>query len=300
MGSRAFLFFSEASRWTFRPDIFISENEAHFSSGLPAPLTWFQKLILLKIVATISAFVGAVIASIIVCPPCIVAALLKVPDTPRAPYDAAPRVWSKILLAFTGVRIVVHGRERIADASPHVIVANHVSWFDIPAVASQLQRGRFVSKAEVFRVPLFGHAMRAVGMIPIERQNRKAAFGAYNEATKRIRDGKSVVVFPEGSRGTEYALRPFKKGPFVFAIDAGVPVIPVLIHGTRGVFAKGAHLMRPGKVDVHFLEPVQVDGMNYDARDRLATEVRSRIADALRSIYGIESPPQNSAQSSAD
>jgi len=247
------------------------------------------------ILATMGAFIGALIATLTVCSACLIAALLKVKDGPYAPYDGAPRWWSKIVLFLSGVRIVVHNGERIADAAPCIIVANHVSWFDIPAVASILERGRFVSKAEVFNVPVFGAAMHAVGMIPIQREKRKAAFGAYSEATKRIRAGKSVVVFPEGSRGDEYPLRPFKKGPFVFAIDAGAPVIPVLIHGTREVMGKGASLVRPGRVDVHLLEPVSAAGLDYEGRDMLATRVRARIADALLTHYGIESPPQNSA-----
>jgi 1-acyl-sn-glycerol-3-phosphate acyltransferase len=247
------------------------------------------------VLATVGAFIGALLATLTVCSVCLIAALLKVKDRPYAPYDGAPRWWSKILLLFSGVRVVVHNRERIADAAPCIIVANHVSWFDIPAIASILKRGRFVSKAEVFRVPVFGAAMHAVGMVPIQRENRKAAFGAYSEATKRIQAGKSVVVFPEGSRGYDYPLRPFKKGPFVFAIDAGVPVIPVLIHGTREVMGKGASLVRPGRVDVHLLEPVSVEGLDFEGRDMLAIRVRARIADALFTHYGIESPPQNSA-----
>jgi 1-acyl-sn-glycerol-3-phosphate acyltransferase len=141
--------------------------------------------------------------------------------------------------------------------------------------------------------------MRAVGMVPIERQNRKAAFGAYDEASRRIREGNSVIVFPEGSRGYEYPLRPFKKGPFVLAIDAGAPIVPVLIHGTREVASKGRVLLRPGRVDVHLLEPVSVEGYGYDDRDALAEKVRSRIADALASHYGIESPPQRASAATA-
>lgn len=249
-------------------------------------------MIILKILSTLGALIGAIIGTLTVATSCVVAGMLKVPDGPRAPYDPAPRWWSQIVLTLSGVRIVVHNRERLAGGAPRIYVANHVSWFDIPAIASILKRGKFVSKAEVFRVPIFGKAMYAAGMVPIERQNRKAAFGSYSEATKRIQAGKTVVVFPEGSRGHDYPLRPFKKGPFVLAIDAGAPIVPVLIHGTREVMGKGAFLIRPGRVDVHLLEPVVVDGMTYDDRDRLATDVRSRIADALQTMYGIESPSQ--------
>jgi 1-acyl-sn-glycerol-3-phosphate acyltransferase len=132
-------------------------------------------------------------------------------------------------------------------------------------------------------------------MVPIQRQNRKAAFGAYEEAAKRIREGNSVIVFPEGTRGDEYPLRTFKKGPFVLAIDAGAPVVPVLIHGAREVIRRGSMLVHPRTVHVHLLEPVSVDGLDYDDRDVLAEKVRSRIAEALEAEYGIESPPQKAA-----
>jgi 1-acyl-sn-glycerol-3-phosphate acyltransferase len=249
-------------------------------------------MIVLAVLATIGAVIGAIIGTLTVAAACVVAGVLKVPDSPRAPYDAAPRLWSILVMALSGVRVKVHNRERFADAAPRIFVANHVSWFDIPALASQLKRGKFVSKAEVFRVPIFGAAMKYAGMVPVDRQNRKAAFGAYSEATKRIQEGKSIVVYPEGTRGYDYPLRPFKKGPFVLAIDAGAPIVPVLIHGTREVLGKGSFLVRPGRVDVHLLEPISVEGMDYADRDRLAADVRSRIADALKSIYGIESPPQ--------
>jgi 1-acyl-sn-glycerol-3-phosphate acyltransferase len=257
-------------------------------------------VIVLAVLATLGAAIGAIIGTLTVAAACVVAGVLKVPDGPRAPYDPAPRWWSQLVLALSGVRVVVHNRERLAGADPRIFAANHLSWFDIPALASILKRGKFVSKAEVFRVPIFGAAMTYAGMIPVDRQNRKAAFGAYSEATKRISEGKSVVVYPEGSRGYEYALRPFKKGPFVMAIDAGAPIVPVLIHGTHEVLGKGKFLVRPGRVDVHLLEPVSVEGMNYDDRESLASEVRSRIAEALETIYGIESPPQKGAPSEAD
>ena len=140
-------------------------------------------------------------------------------------------------------------------------------------------------------MPLFGGAARAVGTIPIERENRKAAFQSYEEAAVRIRDGRSVVVFPEGTRGWTYEMRPFKKGTFVLAIAAGVPVVPTLIHGTVEVLPRGSFWLRAGRVDVHLLEPVPTAGLTYDDRDRLARDVYARLADAQRALYGVESPP---------
>ena len=199
----------------------------------------------------------------------------------------------------TGVRVRTHNYDRAEIGKAHIFVSNHVSWYDIPALASILHRTKFVAKAELFKIPVFGAAMKAAGMVPIERQNRKAAFAAYDDAAKQIRDGNCVIVFPEGTRGYDYPLRPFKKGPFVLAVAAGVPIVPVLLYGTREVIGKGSILVHPRTVDVHFLEPVSVEGYDYEHRDALAAVVRGRIAEALSRIYGIESEDVETLQASA-
>jgi 1-acyl-sn-glycerol-3-phosphate acyltransferase len=221
----------------------------------------------------------------------IVARLLGVPDGPDSIYERATRAWGRGMLFVSGTRVVVHGAERMHTGEPRVYVSNHVSWYDVLVLVATLPRYAFVAKAEIFRVPLFGSAARAVGTIPIQRENRKAAFASYDEAAARIRAGRSVVVYPEGTRGREYALRPFKKGPFVLALAAGVPVVPLVLHGTIHVLPRGSLWLRPGRVDVHLLEPVDPEGLTYDDRDRLAREVYDRMADALRREYAVDSPP---------
>ena len=126
------------------------------------------------------------------------------------------------------------------------------------ALAGVLPRYKFVAKAELFKVPVFGPAIRAIGMVPIERQNRKAAFGAYDVAAAKIQSGEFGCRVSRRIRaGSDYRIRPFKKGPFVLAIAAGVPIVPVLLHGTHDVFPKGSMLVRSGQVDIHLLEPFQ-------------------------------------------
>jgi 1-acyl-sn-glycerol-3-phosphate acyltransferase len=124
----------------------------------------------------------------------------------------------------------------------------------------------------------------------IERENRKAAFNAYKEAEDRVHGGAAVVVFAEGTRGTDYSLRPFKKGPFVLAIGAQSPIVPTVIYGTHYVQPKGRISALPGTVHVHFLEPVPTAGMTYDQRDQLAVTVRDRMAALLEAEYGTKSP----------
>lgn len=216
-------------------------------------------------------------------------ALLGFDDAPGSFLDRAPSWWARSLLWAAGVRVQIHSPERMSATEPRVYVANHVSWFDVLAMAAILPHYRFVGKAELFRIPIFGHGARATGMIPIERENRKSAFESYRVAAKRIRAGASVVVYPEGTRGRSYKLRPFKKGPFVLAVAAGVPVVPTLVHGTIEVLPRGAFWLTPGTVHVHFLEAVATDGMTYDQRDELMREVWERMSRAQLEQYGVES-----------
>lgn len=241
-----------------------------------------------------SAIVTAVLGAIV-----IAAGLLGIEDKPGGIYDRIPRWWSRAVLWAGGVKIRVHGRENSGSGEPRVFAANHVSWFDVPALAATLPRYKFVAKAELFRVPIFGRGIRAAGMIEIQRENRKAAFGAYDFAAEKIRSGNSVVVFPEGTRGHSYQLRPFKKGPFVLAIAAGVPIVPVILHGTIEVLKRDSMWAHPGTVDIHLLEPVMTDGTDYDHREVLMATVRGRMEKAMRELYGVQPLPPPSRTSAA-
>ncbi len=221
----------------------------------------------------------------------IIAGLFGVEDKPDSIYDKVPRWWSTAVLWAVGVKVRVHGLENVAGQEPRIFASNHVSWFDVPSLAKILPRYKFVAKAELFKVPIFGPAMRSAGMVEIQRENRKAAFGAYDVAAERIKAGNSVVVFPEGTRGHAYPLRPFKKGPFVLAIAAGVPIVPIILHGSIEIMRKGSLWAHPGTIDIHLLEPVSTSGVDYDHREALMQTVRARMADAMRDLYGVEPLP---------
>lgn len=221
----------------------------------------------------------------------LLAATLRLKDRKGSVFHWVPRTWARLVNMAAGVRVRLHNRERMDDAAPHIYVSNHVSWFDVLALVATLPRFKFVAKAELEKVPIFGPGMRAIGTVAIQRENRKAAFAAYELAAQRIRSGDPVVVFPEGTRGTSYAIRPFKKGPFVLAIASGVPIVPTLVHGTIEVLGRGSWWVRAGAVDIHFLEPVPTAGLTYGDRERLAAEVQSRMAAAMRELYGVESAP---------
>ncbi|MFL5601576.1 MAG: lysophospholipid acyltransferase family protein, partial [Gemmatimonadaceae bacterium] len=126
---------------------------------------------------TILLFVTAFFATLFLGLSVIVAAMLRVRDKPNGIYDKAPRWWSAAVLWAVGIKVRVHGLDKLKPEEPHIFASNHVSWFDVPALAKVLPRYKFVAKAELFKVPIFGGGMRAVGMIEIQRDNRKAAFG---------------------------------------------------------------------------------------------------------------------------
>ena len=240
---------------------------------------------------TILVFLTLLIATPVIGLAVIFASLLGVKDREGSIYDNAPRLWAWLLVRVAGVKVRLHNEHLMRTGEPRIFVSNHVSWFDVLTLASILPRYKFVGKAELFKLPIFGRAARAAGMIAIERENRKSAFESYRVAADRIRAGASVVVFPEGTRGRTYELRQFKKGPFVLAVAAGVPIVPTLVHGTLPVMNRDTFWVRSGVVDITFLEPIDASGLTYDDRNRLSRAAWDRMAHAMHEIYGVESKP---------
>ena len=217
----------------------------------------------------------------------IVASALRIKKA-RWIFEGIPRLWCQAVLRAAGVTLRIHGAEHVPANDARIYVANHVSWFDVFALASYLPRYRFIAKKELFKLPIFGPAIRSTAAIEIDRGNRKAAFQAYETAARDVKEGLSVIVYPEGTRGHTYELRPFKKGPFVLAIAAHVPIVPTIIHGTIEIQPKGSFRIRPGEIDIYFLEPIPTTGLTYSDRDALMRKVWKRMADALEQ-FGIHS-----------
>ncbi len=217
----------------------------------------------------------------------LVAGLLGVPRRDGGVYDRAAKRWARNALWAAGIPYRVLGLDRVPLENPLVIASNHQSWFDIFLLAAVLPGSlRFVAKKELARVPLLGRAMQQAGHVFIDRQHRQAAFGAYDEAAASIQAGISAVVFPEGTRSRTGELLPFKKGPFVLAIAARVPLVPAYCAGTFTLLPKGSFRIRPHPIALAFGTPIDTAGMVYDDRERLMEETRRAIeslrVDALR------------------
>lgn len=221
----------------------------------------------------------------------IVATLLGIRPKPNGFLEGIPRIFSRVVLRAAGARVRVRDPQNIAHGESRIYISNHVSWFDVFALASVIPRYRFVAKKELRKVPIFGAAAGKVAAIYIDRQNRSAAFNAYDAAAQQVREGISVVVYPEGTRGRSYELRSFKKGPFVLAIAAQVPIVPVIVYGTRGIQPKGAVRVRSGDIELTFLDPIPTAGLTYADRDALMRTVWTRMAQELERHHSVRSDP---------
>ena len=168
--------------------------------------------------------------------------------------------WGRTILKLAGIRVEVIGAEHVIKDGAQTLMANHQSWFDIFVVLAYVPcQFRFLAKKELFKVPFFGSALYRYGAIPIDRKNFVSAMRSIDAAAKKIREGKSVMTYPEGTRNKDGRLLPFKKGVFDLALRAGAPIIPISISGTRAIMPKKSLFpCKPGKVTLVVGKPVDV------------------------------------------
>jgi 1-acyl-sn-glycerol-3-phosphate acyltransferase len=192
--------------------------------------------------------------------------------------DFFSRSWANVILWAAGVKIIVKGLENINSNQSYIYMANHQSLFDILAVLKILPaKVRFIAKKELFKIPVFGWALSAVGMIKIDRSNRERAIVSMNHALSTIKGGISIIIFPEGTRSKDGLIHEFKKGGFVIAIKGAIPVIPVTIYGTHNILQKHSLKLKPGSVYMHIDKPIKTDMYNYQTRDGLIEKVHHTI-----------------------
>lgn len=189
-------------------------------------------------------------------------------------------VWLGLTLA--GIRYRVAGRDRV-PGSAVVFCSNHESNVD-PAVLFQALHPKLhvLYKAELHRFPIMGTVFDVGGFVPIERGDRERAMQSIFRAAELLRSGNSFLIFPEGTRSRSGNLLPFKKGGFIMAIEAQVPIVPVAVQGGRAAMRKGSRLVRPVRVSVRVGEPIPTAGLTIDDRDALIERVRKDIEGLLR------------------
>ncbi len=197
----------------------------------------------------------------------------------------ARRLWSPSALRLSGVRLEVL-REGALPAGPAIYAANHESALDVFALVVAVPGDlRFLAKRELFRIPVFGWYLRLAGFVEVDRRDRARALASLRRAAAQVRAGTSLAVFPEGTRSRDGRVHPFKKGPFVLALEAGVPVVPIAIVGAGAVTPKNHVEVHPGPIRVILGEPV--DPASHPDRDGLLREVRRRIIAMHRAHGGL-------------
>lgn len=202
------------------------------------------------------------------------------------------RFWARSLLCVSGVKVKVEGLHHINPSEAYVFAANHQSQFDIFTLLGHLPiQFRWLAKSELFRIPVFGAGMRGAGYIPIDRSDRRKAFKSIDLAAQQVREGISIVIFPEGTRSLDGKLQSFKKGGFHLAIKSGRPIIPVSIIGAFSILPKKGFKIRPRTVQVYIGKPIPTENVTVRDRDRLISEVRRKIQDKLPSEERGEPEP---------
>jgi len=188
---------------------------------------------------------------------------------------------AQIGLRIAGVTPRAEGLENI-PRGVCLFVSNHVSNVDPPAIIGRIPgRVAFLAKRELFRIPLFGTAMRLGRFIPVHRADPAAARASVRLARRYMREGISYLIFAEGTRSRDGRLGEFKRGSFLLAIESGAPVVPITIVGTGRILPRGAFAVRPGIARIIFHPPVNASEYSPATRKDLADRVRSAIAGAL-------------------
>lgn len=209
--------------------------------------------------------------------------LIAIPFRSKALLYALGHGGVALALGLAGIRYKVVGRENIPLNQAVVFCANHQSNVDPPVLFQALHRRlHILYKAELRKLPVLGKVLEVGGFIPVQREQRDAAFASIEKAAESIRQGNSFLIFPEGTRSKTDDLLPFKKGGLVMALRAQAPIIPVAIMGGRAAMQKGSAWVRPVNVTVRIGQPIATTGMTTDDRDQLIEVVRAKIADLIR------------------
>lgn len=194
------------------------------------------------------------------------------------------RAWGRFLLAVSGVKVRVEGLENIDPQGSYIFTSNHLSYMDTPVVLSHVPvQFRFLAKRGLFQIPFLGTHLTQAGHIPVPREDPRAAVKTMQLAAETVSEKKiSLLVFPEGGRSHDGNLRPFKEGAVYIAIKAGVPLVPLVLIGTRDVLPFGSGVVLSGRVTLRIMPPIETTNVSLKDRGKITEQIRNTTAEALR------------------
>jgi len=191
-------------------------------------------------------------------------------------YFAVP--WAKLILGVCGVKVRAWGQENLDARANRIYMTNHQSYFDIFVLLACLTVDfKFIMKQELMKIPLFGFAVKRAGYIGIQRDNPRKAVQSINEAVEKMKSGVSVLIFPEGTRGINGRLQPFKRGGFNLALRSGCDIVPVAISNSYRIVPKGSLKINKGSIDIHIGRYISVKGYNRGNITQLMDKVKNAM-----------------------
>jgi len=200
-------------------------------------------------------------------------------------YSLHARLWARISLFLAGTRVTLRGSEHLPPG-PVMFMSNHQSGFDILALLATLPcETRWIVKKELFNIPIFGPSMKRGGYIPLDRRDAHRALKSMQKAAEAIRSGKSIVIFPEGTRSKDLRLLPFKRGGFMLALRAGIPVVPVTINGSGKVNPAGTLQLYSGPITITLHPPVMPE--TKASHEESEAVMMQKVRDAITSVLEI-------------
>jgi 1-acyl-sn-glycerol-3-phosphate acyltransferase len=190
--------------------------------------------------------------------------------------------WAKTILWVCGIKVRVRGLENIDPTVPHVYMTNHQSFLDIFALLAVIPVDfKFIVKQELMRIPVLGFGMRRAGYIGIERTEPRKAVQSIRQAAERIRNGASVLIFPEGTRSPDGRLQAFKRGGFNLALKSGCDIVPVAISNSYRLAPKGSLRIAKGSFDISIGKPIPTGEYNKQSAGQLMERVREAMQSQM-------------------
>lgn len=226
------------------------------------------------------AILVAVIATILTSVP---VAIIGIFRSTSPVIDRLIRWWARTVVHGAGIELHSENIDAMQPDQKYIVIANHSSYLDIPCLLATIpQPVRFMAKASLFKIPIFGWALSSAGFVPVDRKNRRTAVRSFDQAADRIRRGNSIVIFPEEGRASAREMRPFQRGAFLLALKSELPILPLAIDGTFEVLPVGWGGLKPGPVTVRVGQSFPTAGLTVRSKDALMKKTREQIEGMLQ------------------